>query len=96
MYGPVQILDGKTLSVTIQRELADEVDIMLANGQRPPHLAAVIVGANPASKVYVGHKIKACDRVGYESSIIELPEETTQDELIKEIQRLNADDSIDG
>jgi len=96
MYGPVQILDGKTLSVTIQRELADEVDIMLANGQRPPHLAAVIVGANPASKVYVGHKIKACDRVGYESSNIELPEETTQDELIKEIQRLNADDSIDG
>ena len=61
MYGPVQILDGKTLSVTIQRELADEVDSMLANGQKPPHLAAVIVGANPASKVYVGHKIKACD-----------------------------------
>ncbi len=96
MYGPVQILDGKTLSVTIQRELADKVDQMLANGERPPHLAAIIVGANPASKVYVGHKIKACDRVGYQSSIIELPEATTQEQLLTEIKRLNLDDSIDG
>jgi len=96
MYGPVQILDGKTLSVTIQRELADEVDTMLANGQKPPHLAAVIVGANPASKVYVGHKIKACDRVGYQSSIIELPDDITQDALIQEIEKLNANDDIDG
>ncbi len=96
MEDKVQILDGKTLSVTIQRELADEVDVMIAAGERPPHLAAVIVGANPASKVYVGHKIKACERVGYKSSLIEFPESITQEDLIAEIQKMNADDDIDG
>ncbi len=92
----MQILDGKTLSVTLQRELADKVDVLLAQGKRPPHLAAVIVGDNPASKVYVGHKIKACNRVGFKSSMITLSSEITQEELLVEIDKLNMDDSIDG
>ena len=96
MEDKVQILDGKTLSVTIQRELADEVDVMIAAGKRPPHLAAVIVGANPASKVYVGHKIKACDRVGFKSSLVEFPDTISQEELIAEIAKMNIDDDIDG
>ncbi len=92
----MQILDGKTLSVTIQRELGDEVDLLIEKGKKRPHLAAVIVGSNPASKVYVGHKIKACDRVGFKSSLIELGDDITQDQLIAEIEKLNEDADIDG
>lgn len=92
----MQILDGKTLSITLQRELADKVDVLLEQGKRVPHLAAVIVGNNPASKVYVGHKIKACNRVGFKSSLIELSEDITQEALLAEVAKLNADESIDG
>lgn len=92
----VQILDGKTLSITLQRELADEVDERVARGLPAPHLAAIIVGDNPASKVYVGHKIKACDRAGFKSSLLKFPKDITQADLIKEIKKLNNDDSING
>ncbi len=92
----MQILDGKTLSVTLQREMADEVDQFLADGKRAPHLAAILVGSNPASKVYVGHKIKACTRVGIQSSLVDLDAEITEEALIEKITEMNEDPSIDG
>ena len=90
----MQILDGKKLSQDIKDELKVEVNKMLENGERPPHLAAVIVGQNPASRVYVRNKIRFCDEVGYRSSLYELPEETTQEELIHLIGELNNDNGL--
>lgn len=90
------ILDGKATSKAIQEEIKEIVAIRMASGQKRPHLAAVIVGDNPASRSYVGHKIKACEFVGFDSSLIELPENIRQDELIDEVQALNDDQAIDG
>lgn len=92
----MQILDGKTLSVTLQREMADQVEKWTSDGKRAPHLAAIIVGDNPASKVYVGHKIKACERVGISSSLIQESEEISEDQLVNRIEALNDDPTIDG
>ena len=90
------ILDGKATSKAIQEEIKEIVATRMASGQKRPHLAAVIVGDNPASRSYVGHKIKACEFVGFDSSLIELPENIRQDELIDEVQALNDDQEIDG
>ncbi|MDE0871638.1 MAG: bifunctional methylenetetrahydrofolate dehydrogenase/methenyltetrahydrofolate cyclohydrolase FolD [Flavobacteriales bacterium] len=92
----MMILDGKATSKAIQEEIKEIVAIRMASGQKRPHLAAVIVGDNPASRSYVGHKIKACEFVGFDSSLIELPENIRQDELIDEVQALNDDQAIDG
>ena len=91
-----QILDGKKLSITILRELDDQVDAMVARGERPPHLVAVMVGNNPASAAYVGHKIKACEVVGFQSSLIELDENTSQSALLDVVASLNHDPLVDG
>ena len=90
------ILDGKATSKAIQEEIKEIVATRMASGQKRPHLAAVIVGDNPASRSYVGHKIKACEFVGFDSSLVELPENIRQDELIDEVQTLNDDQEIDG
>jgi methylenetetrahydrofolate dehydrogenase (NADP+)/methenyltetrahydrofolate cyclohydrolase len=92
----MMILDGKATSKAIQEEIKEIVATRMASGQKRPHLAAVIVGDNPASRSYVGHKIKACEFVGFDSSLIELPENIRQDELIDEVQALNDDQEIDG
>lgn len=73
-----------------------EVQQMAANNARPPHLGAILVGENPASRVYVRNKIRMCDEVGFESTVIRLPEETTEKELIKQVESWNRDDSLDG
>ena len=90
------ILDGKKISSDIKNEIADEVKLITEAGNRPPHLAAVIVGSDGASLTYVGSKVKACERVGFESTLIKLPEETTEIELLNQVQELNNKDSIDG
>lgn len=90
------ILDGKATSKAIQEEIKKIVATRMTSGQKRPHLAAVIVGDNPASRSYVGHKIKACEFVGFDSSLIELPENIRQDELIDEVQALNDNQEIDG
>ncbi len=90
------ILDGKATSKAIQEEIKEIVANRMTSGQKRPHLAAVIVGDNPASRSYVGHKIKACEFVGFDSSLIELPENIRQDELIDEVQALNDNQEIDG
>ena len=66
-----KILDGKATSLAIEAELTEAVNARLAAGRKRPHLAAVLVGDNPASRAYVGHKVKACARVGFESTLVE-------------------------
>jgi methylenetetrahydrofolate dehydrogenase (NADP+)/methenyltetrahydrofolate cyclohydrolase len=90
------ILDGKQTGNDIKAELAARVDQLIKDGKRPPHLAAVLVGNDGASLTYVGSKVRSCERIGYESTLIQLPEETTEAELLQQIDRLNANTAIDG
>ena len=90
------ILDGKKVSNDIKDEIAEQVAAMKSNGEKVPHLAAVLVGTDGASMTYVGAKVKACERIGFDSTLIDLPEETTEEELLNHIDNLNNDDDIDG
>jgi methylenetetrahydrofolate dehydrogenase (NADP+)/methenyltetrahydrofolate cyclohydrolase len=90
------LLDGKKTAADIKEEIALEVRDLKDNGHDTPHLAAIIVGNSGASITYVNAKVKACERVGFESTLIRLPEETTEDELLNEIAVLNVDNDIDG
>lgn len=92
----MQLLDGKKVSEDIKNEIAAEVAKMKANGEKVPHLAAVIVGNDGASLTYVGSKVKACERVGFESTLIKMPSTTSETELLKKIKELNEDPNIDG
>ena len=89
------ILDGRKTSSEIKDEIAVQVATMKANGEKVPHLAAVLVGTDGASMTYVGAKVKACEQIGFESTLIDLPEETTEEELLMHINNLNNDDNID-
>ena len=90
------ILDGKKTSEDIKQEVSEEVNLITAKGLRPPHLAAVIVGNDGASLTYVGSKVKACNRVGFDSTLIRLPNKTTQNQLLEKVEELNNDSAIDG
>ncbi len=90
------LLDGKKTSNEIKEELAIEVAKIKAEGGKVPHLAAILVGDNGASITYVNAKVKACEKVGFGSSLIKMPAETTQEELLAKIEELNNDDVIDG
>ena len=90
------ILDGKQTGNDIKAELTARVDQLIKDGKRPPHLAAVLVGNDGASLTYVGSKVRSCERIGYESTLIQLLEETSEAELLQQIDRLNANTAIDG
>ena len=90
------ILDGKKTSIDIKAEIAESVEEIVAKGSRPPHLAAVIVGDDGASLTYVGSKVRACKRVGFESTLIKLPETISENELLEKVNELNNDENIDG
>lgn len=90
------LLDGKQTSAQIKQEIAETVSAMKQQQKRVPHLAAVLVGTNGASMTYVGAKVKACKLVGFESTLIELPEETTEQALLDQIHSLNTNTDIDG
>jgi methylenetetrahydrofolate dehydrogenase (NADP+)/methenyltetrahydrofolate cyclohydrolase len=90
------LLDGKKTSADIKEEIALEVRDFKNNGNKTPHLAAIIVGNDGASITYVNAKVKACERVGFESTLIRLSEKTTEEDLINEIKILNVDNDIDG
>jgi methylenetetrahydrofolate dehydrogenase (NADP+)/methenyltetrahydrofolate cyclohydrolase len=90
------ILDGKKVSNDIKDEIAAEVKKMKENGEKVPHLAAVIVGDDGASLTYVGSKVRSCERVGFESTMIRMPHTTSELELLKKIKELNTNDDIDG
>ena len=90
------LLDGKKTSADIKEEIAAEVTNIIKQNKRPPHLAAVLVGEDGASMTYVKNKVRACEKVGFESTLIRLKDSTTEEELLQQVHALNADDSIDG
>ena len=90
------ILDGRKTSHDIKDEIAESVKEIVASGSRAPHLAAVIVGEDGASLTYVGSKVRACERVGFDSTLVKLPENTTEQELLDKVNELNNDQNIDG
>ena len=90
------LIDGKATANQIKNEIAEEVKAIKSKGERAPHLAAVLVGNDGASLTYVGSKVRSCEKVGFDSSLIRLPEETTESELLAKIADLNEDDTLDG
>ncbi len=90
------LIDGRQLAKDIRAELAKEVEAIKAAGGRAPHLAAVLVGDDPASQVYVRNKVRSCEKVGFRSTLIRKAEETPEGELLEIIDQLNRDDGIDG
>ncbi len=91
-----EIIDGKATSLKIQDELAEEVRIIKSKGGKVPHLAAVLVGDDGASVTYVNAKVKACERIGFDSTLVHLPGSTSEAELLKKVDELNNDPEIDG
>lgn len=92
----MQLLDGKQTSLDVKNELRDMTAKLQEEKGYVPCLAVIIVGEDPASKVYVANKEKACEYIGYKSLKYALPEETTQQELLELIEKLNNDDDVDG
>ncbi|MBW8243403.1 bifunctional methylenetetrahydrofolate dehydrogenase/methenyltetrahydrofolate cyclohydrolase FolD [Muricauda oceani] len=92
----MEILDGKKISNQIKEEITVEVEQMKERGEKVPHLAAVLVGNDGASLTYVGSKVRSCKKIGFESTLIHLPEETTEEDLLKQVHQLNNDPAIDG
>jgi len=90
------LLDGISASEALKNNIAEQVRTMQAQGLRLPKLAAILVGSNGASLSYVGNKVKMCEAVGFESALIELPENVSQESLLKEVDKLNSDPHVDG
>ncbi|MFN4147206.1 MAG: tetrahydrofolate dehydrogenase/cyclohydrolase catalytic domain-containing protein, partial [Runella sp.] len=92
----MQLLDGKALSAVVKAEIKAQVEQIKAEGGKTPHLAAVLVGDDGASETYVASKIKSCEETGFQSTLVRLPDTTSEAELLKVIDRLNQDADIDG
>lgn len=92
----MKLIEGKKISNQIKEEIAAEVVKMKEKGEKVPHLAAVIVGSDGASLTYVGSKVRSCKQIGFDSTLVDLPEETTDEQLLNEINKLNNNDDIDG
>lgn len=90
------LLDGKKTSNDIKDEITIKVAELKKQGKKTPHLAAIIVGANGASVTYVNAKVKACEKVGFDSTLVQLPEDVSEADLLAKIDELNNDDNIDG
>ena len=84
------------ISNLIKQEIKSEVDQIIKNGERVPHLAAVLVGNDGASLTYVGSKVRSCEQVGFDSTLVKLPDDISQNDLLLKIEDLNNDDKIDG
>jgi len=90
------ILDGKQTSATLKEEIKTEVSKIKSSGGKIPHLAVILVGHDGGSETYVASKVKACEQVGFKSSLIRYEEEVTETELLNKIQQLNNDNDVDG
>ncbi|MCK3656290.1 bifunctional methylenetetrahydrofolate dehydrogenase/methenyltetrahydrofolate cyclohydrolase [Pasteurellaceae bacterium Macca] len=93
---PAQIISGTTLSNTIKQQIATQIAQFITEGKRAPSLAVILVGADPASQVYVNSKRKSCAEIGIQSKSYDLPENTSESELLTLIEELNHDESVDG
>ncbi len=91
-----KLIDGKAIAASLRQQIAQRVNERRQQGLRIPGLAVILVGSDPASQVYVAHKRKDCEEVGFLSQAYDLPASTTQEELLALIDRLNADPAIDG
>ncbi|NCC99064.1 MAG: bifunctional methylenetetrahydrofolate dehydrogenase/methenyltetrahydrofolate cyclohydrolase FolD [Bacteroidia bacterium] len=92
----MQLIDGKAIADQIKQEIAEEVNQIVANGGKRPHLAAILVGHDGGSETYVAHKVKACEQCGFKSTLIRYENDVTEAELLKKISELNNDASVDG
>ncbi len=92
----MQLLDGVLVSAHIKEQIKQDVKDWQANGGKKPHLAAILVGNNPASEAYVGSKVKHCEELGFDSTLLRFEKDITEEFLISEVERLNNDTSIDG
>lgn len=92
----MELIDGKLLSKQIKEEIAQQVSEMQEDGQKTPHLAAVLIGANPASQFYVKSKVKSCNQVGFKSTLVERDSNVSEEEVLKIVEDLNNDPDIDG
>ncbi len=90
------LLDGKATSAQIKDEIAQEVEEFISKGGKKPHLAAILVGNDGASQTYVNAKVKACEKVGFDSTLIRLDAEISEQRLLEEVEKLNIDSRIDG
>ncbi len=91
-----KLLDGRATSLKVQEAIASEVEKRVSKGLKRPHLAAVLIGDDAASKAYVGHKVKACEKVGFESTIVSRGADISEYELLGIVDELNNDSEIDG
>ena len=92
----MQIIDGKATAEDIKAEIAEEVRQIVSNGGRAPHLAAILVGHDGGSETYVKNKVLACERCGFESTLIRFEEDVTEEELLQCVDKFNKDESVDG
>lgn len=92
----MQIIDGKATAEAIKAEIAEEVRQIVSNGGRSPHLAAILVGHDGGSETYVKNKVLACERCGFESTLVRFEEDVTEEELLQCVDKFNKDESVDG
>lgn len=90
------LIDGKKISLELQAEIAIEVKELIAQGKKQPHLAAILVGDDPASQTYVNNKVKACQNVGFKSTLVKFEPNVSEQKLLAKIEELNNDADIDG
>ncbi len=92
----MQIIDGKAVAAAIKKEIAAEVESIIAKGGKRPHLAAILVGHDGGSETYVANKVKACEECGFTSTLIRYEADVTEEELLKKVDELNKDTDVDG
>lgn len=92
----MELIDGKKVAAEIKQEIAAEVNRMIADGKRRPHLAAILVGHDGGSETYVANKVKACEECGFTSTLIRFEDDVTEETLLAEIEKLNINPEVDG
>ena len=92
----MELIDGKKIADAIKKEIAIEVEKMVAEGKKRPHLAAVLVGHDGGSETYVAHKVKACEQCGFTSTLIRFEDDVTEEKLLETIEELNNNVDVDG